>query len=277
MHSISSKVCLLCCLFFFGHAASGLRAVEIPASTLEGKAQDWHEGIAHFASINGEVFINDAQAENKQTFEPANKTIRTAETGRTTLVFSNGLTVLLLGNTELHVEQFKQEPFESSREDVVREPSRSMLIMHLNAGVIITRHRENKATSELRIHTPYGMFESYSQAFMLHVEADKLRCVSASKHLAFYSEKLLTKEFIQEGQFFAYQSVLDKAQAEQNAVSNEEAQELLPYFAEVEYGSSRVFFETQGTGHNWTLIARIVMPKAHLLKAPASGYRSQGL
>ena len=86
-------------------------------------------------------------------------TIVTAAQASVVLVFSNGSTVRVLGNTKLELSSFRQDPLDQETvaiESLKAEPSTSLTELNLVYGELVGEVKKLSHSSSYSIHTPVG-------------------------------------------------------------------------------------------------------------------------
>jgi ferric-dicitrate binding protein FerR (iron transport regulator) len=90
------------------------------------------------------------------------------------LVLSNGSTAYLPSGSQLTLEEFTQEPVDSTIKDRDYEPSRSTLRLNLAQGQLVFAGRQADPTSIITITTPFAQFRCHSQSLVVEVTGDSV-------------------------------------------------------------------------------------------------------
>jgi hypothetical protein len=96
-------------------------------------------------------------------------TIVTAKNASVVLVFSNGSTVSLAGDSQLAIDQFLQDPFgqEIKVADLTAEPTTSHTKLNLTYGELVGNVKKLKGDSSFIVQTPVGAAGIRGTTFML--------------------------------------------------------------------------------------------------------------
>lgn len=143
-------------------------------------------GIAEAAgnrkNPTSKVFVAEAKGESqidngekieplttKSAFSVEGTTIETKADSSSTLVFSNGTSLIAGPNTRFQVKRFLQEPFAPNRTDLDVEPSISQTVVKLLRGSVGLCTARLVAGSSMSYQTPHGTINIRGHKIMVEV------------------------------------------------------------------------------------------------------------
>ncbi len=119
------------------------------------RAQEMRGGLCLVKGLSGSLTADGRQLSKHESFDPVGKTIESGSSGRSCLVFSNRMALVLDPDTTLTVETFQQALPDGSASNADNiELGRSDIRLKLDRGGFALAQVKPRATSDLTIDLP---------------------------------------------------------------------------------------------------------------------------
>lgn len=132
---------------------------------------DSPKSIVFIKDTTGDLRVDGQRYSQHEIFDPVGKRIA-IENGQATLVFSNGLAMVMRPDTVMTVKAFNQEPPDEyllGDNDV--EVSPSELVLQMDSGGFIAANTKPRATSTLTIEMPQGTLTGNATALAVSLDS----------------------------------------------------------------------------------------------------------